>query len=75
MECLSGTSSAKAAGRERTIGDLNDLSTIRSEWIRLPPEPKRYRGTLPRRSVAERTFSWLEATMQKVKKTTSCRWG
>jgi putative transposase len=46
-------------GEWRPIGDLNDLSTLRFEWVRLPPAPKRFRGVLPRRWVAERTFSGL----------------
>ena len=41
------------------IGDLNDLSTLRFAWVRLPPAPQRLRGVLPRRWVAGRTFSWL----------------
>lgn len=46
-------------GEWRPIGDRNDRSTLRFEWVRLPPAPKRFRGVLPRRWVAERTFSWL----------------
>lgn len=48
-----------ARGEWRPIGDRNDLTTLRFEWVRLPPAPKRFRGMLPRRWVAERTFSWL----------------
>lgn len=48
-----------ARGEWRPIGDQNDLTTLRFEWVRLPPAPKRFRGILPRRWVAERTFSWL----------------
>ena len=40
-----------AAGREK--------STVWFEWVRLPPEPRRFRGPLPRRWVAERTIGWL----------------
>jgi len=29
------------------------------KWVRLPPEPKKFRGPLPRRWVAERTIDWL----------------
>ena len=43
----------------RPIGDVNDLATLRFEWTRLPPAPKRFRGILPRQWVAERTFSWF----------------
>lgn len=48
-----------ARGEWRPIGDVNDLATLRFAWVRLPPAPKRFRGILPRRWVAERTFSWL----------------
>jgi transposase len=48
-----------ARGEWRPIGDLNDLRTLRFEWVRLPQAPKQFRGILPRRWVAERTFSWL----------------
>jgi transposase len=46
----------KARGEWQPHGDLNDLSTVWFEWVKLPPEPKRYRGTLPRRWVAGRTI-------------------
>jgi len=46
-------------GEGRPIGDLNDLASLRFEWVRLPPAPKGFRGVLPRRWVAERTFSWF----------------
>jgi len=46
-------------GAWRPIGDIDDLATLRFEGTRLPPAPKRFRGVLPRRWVAERTFSWL----------------
>jgi putative transposase len=49
----------KARGEWQAHGDLNDLSSVWFEWVKLPPEPKRYRGTLPRRWVAERTIGWL----------------
>ncbi len=48
-----------ARGEWRPIGDVNDLATLRFEWVRLPPAPKRFRGILPRRWVAERPFRWL----------------
>jgi putative transposase len=35
----------KAWGERRSVGDLNDLATVYFEWVRLPPEPRRYRGT------------------------------
>jgi hypothetical protein len=51
-------------GEWRPIGDIDDLATLRFEWTRLPPAPKRFRGVLPRRWVAEpgapwAAFSWL----------------
>ncbi len=46
-------------GEWRPIGDLNDLASLRFEWVRLPPALKGFRGVLPRRWVAERTFSWF----------------
>ncbi len=56
-----------ARGEWRPIGDLNDLATLRFEWVRLPPAPKRFRGILPRRWVAERTFSWLAQSRRLAK--------
>jgi putative transposase len=47
-----------ARGEWRPIGDVNDLATLRFEWVRIPPAPKRFRGVLPRRWCVERTFSW-----------------
>ncbi len=57
----------KARGEWQPRGDLNDLSTVWFEWVKLPPEPKRYRGTLPRRWVAERTISWLSQSRRMSK--------
>ncbi|MDQ3779244.1 MAG: IS5 family transposase [Chloroflexota bacterium] len=48
-----------ARGEWRPIGALSDRRTVRFEWVRRPPAPKRLRGILPRRWVVERTFSWL----------------
>ena len=56
-----------ARGEWRPIGDLNDLSTLRFEWVRLPPAPQRCRGLLPRRWVAQRTFSWLAQSRRLAK--------
>jgi putative transposase len=42
-----------ARGEWRPIGDRNDRTTLRFERVRLPPAPKRFRGVLPRRWVAE----------------------
>ncbi len=36
----------KARGEWQPHGDLEDLSTVWFEWVRLPPEPKRFRGPL-----------------------------
>jgi putative transposase len=47
----------RARGEWRPIGELSDRRTVRFEWVRLPPTPKRLRGILPRRWVAERTLS------------------
>lgn len=49
----------KARGDWRPIGDLNDLATLRFDWVRLPPVRTGFRGVLPRRWVVERTFAWL----------------
>jgi putative transposase len=49
----------KARGEWQPHGDLDDLSSVWFEWVRLPPEPRRFRGPLPSRWVAERTIGWL----------------
>ena len=49
----------KLRGEWRPIGDLADLTTLRFEWVRLPPERTGFRGVLPRRWVVERTLGWL----------------
>jgi putative transposase len=36
----------KPRGEWQPIGDLNDLSSVYFEWVRIPPEPKRFRGPL-----------------------------
>ncbi len=46
-------------GEWRPIGAINDLATLRFEWVRLPLAPKGLRGVRPRRWVAARTFSWF----------------
>ena len=40
-------------------GDLSDLSTVWFTYERIKPEPKKFRGVLPRRWVVERTFAWI----------------
>jgi putative transposase len=50
---------AKPRGQWVPIGDLNDLASLRFEWVRLPKSHTGFRGVLPRRWVVERTFAWL----------------
>ncbi len=57
----------KARGEWQPRGDLDDLSSVWFEWVRLPPEPKRFRGPLPRRWVAERTIGWLSQSRRMSK--------
>lgn len=40
-------------------GDLTDVSTVWFSYERIKPEPKKFRGVLPRRWVVERTFAWI----------------
>src|SRR6266700_4141533 len=40
-------------------GDLSDLSKVWFTYERIKPEPKKFRGVLPRRWVVERTFAWI----------------
>jgi putative transposase len=46
-------------GEWRFIPEPENLTVGYFEWHRLPPATKQFRGVLPRRWVAERTFSWL----------------
>lgn len=48
-----------ARGQWVPHGDLSDLSTVWFTWERIKPEPKTFRGVLPRRWVVERTFAWI----------------
>jgi putative transposase len=48
-----------ARGQWVPHGDLSDLSTVWFTYERIKPEPKKFRGVLPRRWVVERTFSWM----------------
>jgi putative transposase len=57
----------KARGEWQPCGDLDDLSTVWFEWVRVAPEPKRFRGPLPRRWVAERTIGWLSLSRRMSK--------
>jgi putative transposase len=61
----------KARGEWQPRGDLDDLSTVYFEWVRIPPEPKKFRGPLPRRWVAERTIGWLSQSRRMSLGTTS----
>ena len=57
----------KARGEWQPRGDLDDLSTVWFERVRLPPEPRRFRGPLPRRWVTERTIGWLSQSRRMSK--------
>jgi putative transposase len=57
----------KARGEWQPRGDPEDLSTVYFEWVRLPPQPKKFRGHLPRRWVAERTIGWLSLSRRMSK--------
>jgi putative transposase len=46
-------------GEWRIVPEPDDPTRGHFEWFRLPPAKKEFRGVLPRRWVAERTFSWL----------------
>jgi transposase len=48
-----------ARGKWVPHGDLSDLSTVWFSYERIKPEPKKFRGVLPRRWAAERTFAWI----------------
>ena len=48
-----------ARGEWRWVPDKDNPTLEHFEWFRLPPAKKEFRGVLPRRWVAERTFSWL----------------
>ena len=53
-----GQASAQSAENGNRAA-ISTISTVWFEWVRLPPEPKKFRGPLPRRWVAERTIGWL----------------
>jgi putative transposase len=42
----------KPRGEWQPGGNLDDLSSVYFEWVRIPPEPKRFRGPLPRQNSA-----------------------
>ena len=48
-----------ARGQWVPHGDLSDVSTVWFTYERIKPEPKKFRGVLPRRWVVERTFAWM----------------
>jgi putative transposase len=62
----------KPRGEWRPRSDLDDLSTVYFEWVRLPPEPKGFRGPLPRRWVAERIIGWLSQSRRMRRTTSGC---
>src|SRR6266705_1564489 len=49
----------RARGEWVPHGDLSDLRTVWFTYERIKPEPKKFRGVLPRRWVVERTFAWM----------------
>jgi len=49
----------RSRGKWTIVPDADDPTTGHFEWIRFPPAKKEFRGVLPRRWVAERTFSWF----------------
>lgn len=49
----------RSRGKWTIVPDADDLSMGHFEWIRFPPAKKEFRGILPGRWVAERTFSWF----------------
>ena len=52
----SGIRPSRRASGNATRRSRRPLSSVYFEWVRLPPEPKRFRGPLPRRWVTERTI-------------------
>jgi putative transposase len=46
-------------GEWRWVSEPDDPTRTHFEWFRLPRAKKEFRGMLPRRWVAERTFSWF----------------
>jgi putative transposase len=46
-------------GQWRLVPEGDDPTHAHFEWVRLPPAKRAFRGILPRRWVAERTFSWF----------------
>jgi len=51
--------SARSRGTWTFMPDADDPTRGHFDWVRLPPAKKEFRGMLPRRWVAERTFSWF----------------
>jgi len=49
----------RSRGKWTIVPDADDPTMGHFEWIRFPPAKKEFRGVLPRRWVAERTFSWF----------------
>jgi putative transposase len=49
----------RSRGKWTIVPNPDEPTMGHFEWIRFPPAKKEFRGILPRRWVAERTFSWF----------------
>jgi putative transposase len=49
----------RSRGKWTIVPDADNPTMGHFEWVRFPPAKKEFRGILPRRWVAERTFSWF----------------
>ncbi len=49
----------RSRGKWTIVPDVDDPTMGHFEWVRFPPTKKEFRDILPRRWVAERTFSWF----------------
>jgi putative transposase len=49
----------RSRGKWTIVPNADDPTMGHFEWVRFPPAKKEFRGSLPRRWVAERTFSWF----------------
>lgn len=58
---------ARSRGKWTMVPDADDPTMGHFEWIRFPPAKKEFRGTLPRRWVGERTFSWIAQSRRLAK--------
>jgi len=57
----------RSHGKWTIVPDADDPTMGHFEWIRFPPAKKEYRGVLPRRWAAERTFTWLSQSRRLAK--------